>query len=92
MRRVLKQFLLYRTYHGSAMSPAVQRASAAAWNDEEHVVANRQKYRRKFAEVTPLLERGARDPAAATPGSTCGPACRAATTSTSRAACSLNTM
>ena len=24
-RRVLKQFLLYRTYHGSAMSPAVQR-------------------------------------------------------------------
>ena len=52
---VLKQFLLYRTYHGSAMSPAVQRASAVAWNDEDHVVENRQKYRRKFAEVTPLL-------------------------------------
>ena len=54
---VLKQFLLYRTYHGSAMSPAVQRASAVAWDDEAHVVENRQKYRRKFAEVTPLLER-----------------------------------
>ena len=53
---VLKQFLLYRTYHGSAMSPAVQRASAVAWNDEHHVVANRQKYRRKFADVTPVLE------------------------------------
>jgi N-succinyldiaminopimelate aminotransferase len=53
---VLKQFLLYRTYHGSAMSPAVQRASAVAWNDEDHVVANRQKYRRKFADVTPVLE------------------------------------
>jgi N-succinyldiaminopimelate aminotransferase len=53
---VLKQFLLYRTYHGSAMNPAVQRASAVAWNDEAHVVENRQKYRRKFAEVTPVLE------------------------------------
>jgi N-succinyldiaminopimelate aminotransferase len=53
----LKQFLLYRTYHGSAMSPIVQSASVAAWNDEAHVVANREQYRRKFAEVTPLLER-----------------------------------
>ena len=52
---VLKQFLLYRTYHGSAMSPAVQRASAVAWGDEEHVELNRRKYRDKFARVTPLL-------------------------------------
>ena len=52
---VLKQFLLYRTYHGSAMSPVVQQASIAAWNDEAHVVANRDKYRAKFAQVTPLL-------------------------------------
>jgi N-succinyldiaminopimelate aminotransferase len=54
--QLLKQFLLYRTYHGSAMSPIVQSASVAAWNDEAHVVANREQYRRKFAEVTPLLE------------------------------------
>ncbi len=54
--RLLKQFLLYRTYHGSAMSPIVQAASVAAWQDEAHVVANRDLYRRKFAEVTPLLE------------------------------------
>ena len=53
--RLLKAFLLYRTYHGSAMSPVVQRASIAAWNDEAHVVANRALYRTKFAEVTPLL-------------------------------------
>jgi N-succinyldiaminopimelate aminotransferase len=53
--QILKQFLLYRTYHGSAMSPIVQAASIAAWNDEAHVVANRDLYRRKFAEVTPLL-------------------------------------
>jgi N-succinyldiaminopimelate aminotransferase len=53
---LLQQFLLYRTYHGSAMSPVVQAASVAAWNDEAHVVENRDLYRRKFAEVTPLLE------------------------------------
>ncbi|HEV8313813.1 MAG TPA: aminotransferase class I/II-fold pyridoxal phosphate-dependent enzyme, partial [Burkholderiaceae bacterium] len=52
---VLKSFLLYRTYHGSAMNPAVQSASIAAWNDEAHVVANREQYRAKFAQVTPLL-------------------------------------
>ena len=52
---VLKQFLLYRTYHGSAMSPLVQAASVAAWNDEAHVVVNRALYRAKFAQVTPLL-------------------------------------
>lgn len=53
---LIKQFLLYRTYHGSAMSPIVQAASIAAWDDEAHVVENRDLYRRKFAEVTPLLE------------------------------------
>ena len=52
---VLKQFLLYRTYHGSAMGPVIQQASIAAWGDEQHVVANRELYRRKFAQVTPLL-------------------------------------
>jgi len=52
---LLKQFLLYRTYHGSAMGPVVQQASIAAWNDEAHVVANRDKYRAKFAQVTPVL-------------------------------------
>ena len=52
---LLKNFLLYRTYHGSAMSGVVQAASVAAWNDEAHVVANRTLYRAKFAQVTPLL-------------------------------------
>jgi N-succinyldiaminopimelate aminotransferase len=51
----IKQFLLYRTYHGSAMSPVIQTASIAAWNDEAHVVDNRAKYRAKFARVTPML-------------------------------------
>jgi len=52
---LIKAFLLYRTYHGSAMGPVVQQASLAAWNDEEHVIANRALYRRKFAQVTPML-------------------------------------
>ena len=51
----LKAFLLYRTYHGSAMGPLAQRASIAAWNDEVHVVANRALYAAKFDRVTPLL-------------------------------------
>jgi N-succinyldiaminopimelate aminotransferase len=53
--KILKQFLLYRTYHGCAMSGMVQAASIAAWNDEAHVVANRDLYRKKFATVTPML-------------------------------------
>jgi N-succinyldiaminopimelate aminotransferase len=55
--RLIKPFLLYRTYHGSAMSPIVQAASIAAWADEKHVVENRAMYREKFAAVTPLLSK-----------------------------------
>ena len=53
---IVKKFLLYRTYHGSAMNPAVQAASAAAWADEDHVRENRRLYREKFAQVMPLLK------------------------------------
>ena len=54
---LLKQFLLYRTYHGNAMSPPVQAASIAAWNDESHVIENRRLYAAKFAQATPLIQR-----------------------------------
>ncbi|MDB5841575.1 MAG: succinyldiaminopimelate aminotransferase [Herminiimonas sp.] len=53
---ILKKFLLYRTYHGGAMSLSVQAASIAAWNDEVHVAENRAKYITKFEQVTPLLQ------------------------------------
>ena len=53
--QIIKNFLLYRTYHGSAMGPLVQSASLAAWSDEVHVVANRALYRTKFSQVTPVL-------------------------------------
>jgi N-succinyldiaminopimelate aminotransferase len=53
---LLKRFLLYRTYSGGAMSPPVQAASIAAWNDETHVAENRAKYIAKFSQVTPVLQ------------------------------------
>ncbi|HSS46596.1 MAG TPA: succinyldiaminopimelate transaminase [Burkholderiales bacterium] len=55
--QIIKKFHLYRTYHGCAMSPPVQAASIAAWNDEAHVVENRRLYREKFARVTPLMKK-----------------------------------
>jgi N-succinyldiaminopimelate aminotransferase len=53
---LLKSFLLYRTYHGSAMSVAVQKASIAAWRDEKHVEENRRLYAAKYKAVLPLVE------------------------------------
>lgn len=53
---LLKAFLLYRTYHGSAMGLPVQRASITAWNDEAHVIENRRLYQEKFDKVLPVLQ------------------------------------
>ncbi|MEX1666430.1 succinyldiaminopimelate transaminase [Zhongshania arctica] len=53
---ILKDFLLYRTYHGCAMPVQHQLASAAAWQDEEHVKANRVLYRQKFNQVLDILD------------------------------------
>jgi N-succinyldiaminopimelate aminotransferase len=52
---LIQRFLLYRTYHGSAMSGMVQHASIAAWQDETHVMDNRRQYRERFERITPLL-------------------------------------
>jgi N-succinyldiaminopimelate aminotransferase len=53
--RVIERFLTFRTYHGCAMSLAVQAASIAAWKDEAHVVENRRRYATKFAHAHPRL-------------------------------------
>jgi N-succinyldiaminopimelate aminotransferase len=53
---ILKKFLLYRTYSGGAMSPPIQAASVAAWNDEGHVQENRGLYKEKFSLITPMLK------------------------------------
>ena len=52
---LLTPFKRYRTYHGCAMSLPLQHASIAAWQDEAHVLANREAYREKFAAVTAEL-------------------------------------
>lgn len=52
---VIKQFLLYRTYHGCALGGPVQMASLAAWNDEAHVVENRRLYAEKFRAAQPVI-------------------------------------
>ena len=52
---ILKQFLLYRTYHGCAMPPLVQKASVSAWNHEQHVIDNRKLYLQKFDAVIDIL-------------------------------------
>jgi len=53
--QILARFLLYRTYHGSAMAVPTQLASIAAWRDEEYAVRNRQLYREKVKRVLPIL-------------------------------------
>ena len=53
---IMKKFLLYRTYHGCAMSPPFHAASVAAWRDEAHVVENRRLYREKFDAVFRILK------------------------------------
>jgi len=53
---ILQAFLLYRTYHGCAMPVQTQLASIAAWNDEQHVKANRALYREKFDAVLAILD------------------------------------
>ncbi len=52
---LIGKFLLYRTYHGSAMPVHHQRLSVLAWQDEDHVVANRELYRQKYAAVNDIL-------------------------------------
>lgn len=54
--KIIEKFLLYRTYHGCAMSPPAQQASVAAWNDESHVRQNRDLYRQKFSAVLDILQ------------------------------------
>lgn len=62
---LLKTYLHYRTYHGCAMSEPIQQASIAAWQDETHVVRNRDYYRRKFSSFIDILSPAVTRPEAA---------------------------
>ncbi|MCP3849249.1 MAG: succinyldiaminopimelate transaminase [Gammaproteobacteria bacterium] len=52
---IIQKFLLYRTYHGSAMPLTTQHASIACWQDEQHVKDNRDVYRAKYQEFIRIL-------------------------------------
>ena len=52
---IVSRFLLYRTYHGSAMPLPTQLASIVAWEDEEYAARNRRLYQEKFERVLPIL-------------------------------------
>ena len=54
-KKLIKQFLQYRTYHGCAMPLPTQSASIAAWSDEAHVQENRKQYDEKFTAVLEIL-------------------------------------
>ena len=45
---IAAQMLQLRAYGGAPLPLPIQAASAAAWNDEQHVRQNRQLYSRKF--------------------------------------------
>ena len=53
---IIQRFLTYRTYHGCAMPLPTQQASISAWQDEDHVIANRSLYREKFTRVQAILQ------------------------------------
>lgn len=54
-KKIIDKFLLYRTYHGAAPSKLTQFASIGAWQDESHVVENREKYQAKFQAAQAIL-------------------------------------
>jgi N-succinyldiaminopimelate aminotransferase len=53
--QIMARFLLYRTYHGSAMPVPTQLASITAWEDEAYAARNRRLYQEKFERVLPIL-------------------------------------
>ncbi len=54
-KRLISEFLRFRTYHGCAMPIPHQQVSIAAWRDEAHVVENRALYNEKYAAVKQIL-------------------------------------
>lgn len=55
-KEIMQDYLLYRTYHGCAMPIANQLASVAAWDDEQHVIENRNAYDTKFQDAIEQLK------------------------------------
>lgn len=52
---ILKEYMKYRTYVGCASPLPLQSAAAAAWSDEEHVIASRNIYKENFIIAKEIL-------------------------------------
>ncbi len=52
---ILKDYMLYRTYVGCASPVPLQKAAAAAWNDEKHVEIFRENYKQNFKIAQEIL-------------------------------------
>lgn len=52
---ILTKFFQYRTYQGCALPLPTQYASIAGWQDEAHVMENRDLYRQKFSAFIDVL-------------------------------------
>ena len=53
---ILKDYLQYRTYIGCAVPLPLQKASAVAWNDENHTEEFRKIYKRNFELASDILD------------------------------------
>ena len=53
--KILKAYMVYRTYVGCASPLPLQEAAAVAWADQEHVDIFRQKYKKNFEVAKELL-------------------------------------
>merc|ERR1711879_277275 len=54
-KKILKDYMKYRTYVGCASPVPLQKAAAAAWNEEMHVENFRKIYRKNFEIAQELL-------------------------------------
>ncbi|HEX2087301.1 MAG TPA: aminotransferase class I/II-fold pyridoxal phosphate-dependent enzyme [Solirubrobacteraceae bacterium] len=61
--RIVAALKRYRPNVGTAPQTFVQRASVVAWNDEEHVVATRERYAAKREVLLPALVEAGLEPA-----------------------------
>ncbi len=53
--KILKEYMVYRTYVGCASPLPLQHAAAAAWADQEHVAVFRDKYKKNFEVAKEVL-------------------------------------
>ncbi|HFQ61599.1 MAG TPA: succinyldiaminopimelate transaminase [Epsilonproteobacteria bacterium] len=53
--KILKDYMVYRTYVGCASPLPLQHAAAVAWADQAHVSLFREKYKKNFAVAKEVL-------------------------------------